>query len=276
MSIVKIVAEIGINHNGDMKHVRSLINNSVEIGCHYIKFQKRTVEDVYTKKELDKPRKSPWGSTNREQKNGLELSRIDYDVIDAYCNLTKKIRWFASPWDVKSMEFLYPSYNLPYIKVASALLTDFEVLSAIKETGIPVIISTGMSTQGEVRSAINFFDEQVEYILACTSTYPTNDAEMNLSFITTLKKEFPKYRIGFSNHNAGAFYCCAAVAMGAEMIEYHITLDRGMYGSDQAASIELPGMRFIQKHVNHLQVAMGDGSWTIFDSEEVIRKKLRK
>jgi len=274
MKKVLLVAEIGINHNGDVNLAKKLIDVAAFSGCDFVKFQKRTVDLVYSKEELDKYRESPWGTTNREQKYGLELGEGAYDEIDRYCR-GKGIGWFASPWDVASVEFLR-RYDLPYYKVASASLTDVELLKRIRGTGAKVILSTGMSTKEELDSALTIFGANVEYILACTSTYPTKDEEMNLNFISTLKSQYPEYKIGFSNHSPGIFFSAAAAVLGAEMIEFHITLDRAMYGSDQAASIEASGVMKLAKYVRALELGMGTGEWTVFDSEEAIKQKLRK
>lgn len=274
MSKIITVAEIGINHNGDLTTAFKLIEEAKQAGCDFVKFQKRTVEAVYTKEELDKPRQSPWGITNRDQKNGLEFSYQRYCDIDKYCQVND-VPWFASPWDIESVEFL-TLFKQPYIKLASAMMTDYDIISAIKETRIPVIVSTGMTTKEELGGVLKVLGKQVEYILACTSTYPTAPEEMNLNFITTLKNEYPNYKIGFSNHSPGILFMAAAAALGAEMIEFHITLDRTMYGSDQAASIEPEGVRKICKYIHNLEVALGTGDWTVFPSEEPIKKKLRK
>lgn len=275
LSKVKLVAELGINHNGSLETAKKLIDVAVIAGCDYVKFQKRTIEAVYTKEELDAPRKSPWGTTNRQQKEGLELSMNDYAEIDHFCK-EKKIPWFASPWDVKSV-FLITRFNIPYIKIPSALITNLGLLDICKSsTNKPIIISTGMSTKNEVDAALNLLGDQVEYILACTSTYPTSDNEMNLNFMTTLKKEYPKYKIGFSNHSPGIVYMIAAATLGAEMLEFHATLDRASYGSDQAASIETTGVLKIAKHIHNLEKAMNSGHWRVYKSEEAIKKKLRK
>jgi N-acetylneuraminate synthase len=273
MNRCKLTAEIGINHNGNIDIAKKLIDMACFAGCDYVKFQKRTINLVYTEEELNKPRESPWGDTFYDQKYGLEFGKERYDIIDKYCK-EKNIDWFASPWDPLSVKFLV-EYNLPYIKIPSAKITDFEVLYAVKETDIPVIISTGMSTKKEVDNCVNFLGDQIEYILACTSTYPTKEEEMNMSFIPTLKREYPKYKIGFSNHSPGIIYCAVAAALGAEMIEFHITIDRSMYGTDQASSIETEGVLKIVKYVRNLEKAMGDGHWHVFPSEEAIKKKLR-
>ncbi len=274
---VVLVAEIGINANGSLAVAKKLIDVSNAAGCDYVKFQKRTVELVYTREELDKCRDSPWGTTNQEQKMGLEFGEREYDFIDEYCRQVG-IGWFASPWDVESVKFL-DRYDLPYLKVASALVTDTEVLSAIKKTNKPIIISTGMSTEDEVRDSLELlgWDVKVKYILACTSTYPTADHEMNLNFVSTLREDFePMYNIGFSNHSPGIMYMLCAVALGARMLEFHVTLDRASYGSDQAASIEPEGVFKVAKHVRHLEVAMGSGDWKVYPSEQKIKEKLRR
>ncbi len=269
-----IVAEIGINHNGDIDIAKKMIDVAKLAGIDYVKFQKRTIDLVYTPEELDRHRESPWGTTNRQQKEGLEFSEEEYDEIDRYC-AEKKMGWFASPWDWKSVEFLM-NYNPPFIKLASACITDFELLEAVSRTGKPVILSTGMSTAEEVKKAVDFLHPQVKYILACTSTYPTDPEEVNLNFIRTLYFEYPDIKVGFSNHHPGVVLMVVAAALGAKMIEFHMTLNRAIYGSDQAASIEIPGAFKLVKYMRDLEKALGTGSWTVFDSEEKIKKKLRK
>lgn len=273
---MKIIAEIGINHNGDIELAKKMIDQAKVAGCDYVKFQKRDVETCYAKEDLDRPRESPFGYTNREQKFGLEFDRTDYDAINVHCARVG-MKWFASPWDVPSVEFL-DKYDVPFIKVASAMVTNVPVFEAIRKTGRPVILSTGMSTALECKAAIGGLRPCLDYILACTSTYPTKPEEMNLRFIQTLKHYDPAYniKIGFSNHSPGIIFCAIAAALGAEMIEYHMTLDRSMYGSDQASSIELPGMMAINKQCRNAQLAMGTGEWTVFDSEKPIRDKLRR
>lgn len=270
---VILVGEIGINHNGEINIAKNLIDVAVVAGLDYVKFQKRTIDLVYTKEELTGTRESPWGNTFRQQKEGLEFNREGYDEIDRYCK-GRGIGWFASPWDVESVEFL-KKYDLPYIKVASPMMTNFDLMHEIKLTEKPVIISTGMSTSEEVNEVLDYLYDQVEYILACTSTYPTPLEEVNLNFIRTLKDRAPKYRIGYSNHSPGIFFSAVAAAFGAEMLEFHITLDRAMYGSDQAASVEPGQIMKLVKYVDHLQKALGDGEWQVFPGEKKIKKKLR-
>lgn len=269
-----IVAEIGLNHNGDVQLAKRMISVAKSAGCDFVKFQKRTIDLVYTQQELDSPRESPWGTTFRQQKDGLELGKEEYDEVNDFCK-EEKIRWFASPWDCQSVDFLQ-QYNLSLIKVASALLTNFEVLERVRKTGIDIVLSTGMSTEEEVTEAVNFLGEQVKYVLACTSTYPTRVEDINLKKILTLKKQFPDKKVGFSNHHPGILFAASAVLLGAEMIEFHQTLDRSMYGSDQAASIETPGVFKLVNYIRDLEKAAGDGYWRISEDEEKIKRKLRK
>lgn len=272
----EIVAEIGINHNGDLNIAKKLIKQMAVAECDCVKFQKRTVEKIYTKEELDKYRESPWGTTNREQKNGLEFGETEYNEIDIYTEEVG-INWFVSPWDTSSVDFLQKyKHCMPYVKVASACIADFELLESIKSLHLPIVLSTGMSTKEEVDKAVDYLKEGLHYILACTSTYPTSAEEMNLSFITTLKKEYPRYKIGFSNHYPGVLFLAEAVLLGAEMVEFHVTLSRAMYGSDQPASIELPGVLKIVDYIRDTEKAAGTGEWTVFPSEEKIKQKLRR
>ena len=273
--MIKLVSEIGINANGDLNLAKNLIRMSKVAGCDYVKFQKRTIEKVYTKEELDRPRESPWGTTNRQQKMGLEFSAADYLEIDIFCKDTQ-ILWFASPWDIDSVDFL-ASMNIPYIKIASACLTDFRILEHIKTSEIPVILSTGMSTKKEVDNAVEYLGGQIEYILACCSTYPYKAEESKLNMIHILKEYFPKYKIGYSNHSPGLTFCIAAAALGAEMIEFHVTLDRSMYGSDQSASIETPGVISLVKHIRDIEKSgLNNNEWLIYNTELKIKEKLRK
>lgn len=279
-----IVSEIGINHNGDINLAKQLIDLAILGGCKYVKFQKRTVEDVYTKEELDVPRESPFGTTNREQKNGLEFGKEEYDEIDRYCK-EKGIDWFGSPWDIKSVDFLM-QYVPKYIKVASAMITNIPMLEKIREavdgTNTRIIIATGMSTEDEINTCLNILGEYVEYILSCTSSYPTPIEDTNINKMNTLKKLFSDedyiedYKFGFSNHSSGIIGILMAVTLGAEMIEYHITLDRTMYGSDQPASIESAGVLKIKDYVCAIEKSFGDGELGCTPSEVPIKEKLRK
>ena len=270
---VEIVMEIGINANGDVGLAKKLIDIAHSSGCDYVKFQKRTVETVYTAEELDVPRKSPWGTTNREQKHGLEFGMEDYKNINRYC--LGKVEWFASPWDLYSVGFL-SNFDPPFMKIASASLTDHEMLETVKGYGYPVILSTGMSTYEELDAAIDVMGKDNVYcIMHCTSTYPTATNELNLSVIPVMKERYPWCKIGFSNHHPGIIHMVTAVALGAEVIEFHATLDRSMYGSDQSASIEPEGVFKLVKYIRGVKDAMGDGEKRVYLSEVPIRAKLR-
>ena len=275
MNNVLLVGEIGLNGNGDLEITKKLINICHAFGVDYVKFQKRTLDKCYTKEELNKPRESPWGTTTKEQKQGLEYSKEEYNEIDKYCKMVG-IKWFASVWDIESVNFI-ESYDVPFIKIPSALISHIELLNSVRRSGIPVIISTGMSEWVEIETAKSILGDNLKYILHTTSSYPTPENEMNLNKIKTLKDCYDRnYKIGFSNHHPGTFFCTAAAVLGAEMIEFHITLDRASYGSDQAASIEPNGIRVISDHIRSLDKAIGDGQWRIEPSEIPVIKKLKR
>ena len=269
-----ICAEIGINANGSVDLAKQLIDVASIAGADMIKFQKRNVDVVYTKEELDKPRESPFGATNGDLKRGLEFGIAEYAEIDNYCH-QKGIMWTASPWDISSVSFL-EHFDVPAYKVASACLTDEALLWSINDTGKPVILSTGMSTMEQVRTAVGAFPEDRVAILACTSTYPAKVHELNLARIETLDKEFYPCPIGYSNHSPGLWMSLAAVAMGAALLEVHITLDRASWGSDQAASIEPSGFIKLVREIRDLEKARGSGELGILKSEEPILQKLRR
>tara|TARA_Y100001963_G_scaffold160067_1_gene267547 strand:+ start:3241 stop:4083 length:843 start_codon:yes stop_codon:yes gene_type:complete len=273
-----IIAEIGINHNGSETLARQLIDQAKEAGADAVKFQKRTIDLVYTQEELDKDRESPWGTTNREQKEGLEFSIDQYKGLKDYCD-ERGLDFIVSCWDINSVDDV-DCLDIKYHKVASALLTDYDFLRKLNKTGKPVIVSTGMSTSEEVDNAMGILDN-VHYVLACTSTYPTAVEELNLNYITTLKQQYDSsasrglgVKVGFSNHYSGHDACVAAVALGAECIEFHITHDRTAYGSDQAASIE--HAKSLCEAIRNVDLMMGDGIKKVYDSEIPIAKKLRK
>ena len=273
--MVFITAEIGINHNGDVELAKQLIDVAVEAKCNAVKFQKRTVEKVYSKSELDKPRESPWGTTNREQKMGLEFEKDEFDVIDEYCKKLK-IEWFASAWDNDSQLFLR-NYNCNYNKVASAMLTNIELLKLIAEENKHTFVATGMSTMDEIRTAVKIFqDNNCSFELMHTnSSYPMKEEEANLLCIPMLKKEFD-CNVGYSGHeDTGYLVCVTAAVLGATSIERHITLSRSMYGSDQAASLERVGLLRMTRDVNRINAIMGDGEKKIWPSEIQVMKKLR-
>ena len=273
---VEIIAELGINHNGDMHLVKKLIDVASAAGVNFVKFQKRDINLVYTKAELDSPRQSPWGSTFREQKKGLELDDDAFAMITTYCS-HKPIGWFASAWDKNSLDYIGKHPACCFIKVPSALITNFDYLEQAASYKKPIIVSTGMSTLKMIDRAIDVLgDRNIHSILHCTSTYPSRPEEQNLLCIKTLKMQYPWTKVGFSNHSPGLTFMVAAVALGAEVIEMHITLDRSMYGTDQSASIEPEGVHKIVKYIRSLEQAIGDGEKVIYDSEIPIIKKLRR
>lgn len=271
-----IIAEVGINHNGDLDIAKKLIDVAKEAGADAVKFQKRTIDLVYTKEELDAPRESPWGTTNREQKMALEFGRKEFDEIDSYCK-EKGIEWLASPWDIESLKFL-SGYNLKHAKVASALLTDHDLLRAMAVEGKYTFISTGMSTMEEIEAAINIFKENEcpFELMHCNSTYPmTNDDDANLRTIETLRSHF-RCKVGYSGHEVGLAVSYGAAALGISSLERHITINRAMYGSDQAASVEPSGFRMLVGVVRQIERALGDGVKRVYATELPIKKKLRK
>ena len=273
--MVFFTAEIGINHNGDLEIAKKLINVAVEAGCNAVKFQKRTVEKVYSKEVLDTPRESPWGKTTREQKLGLEFGKHDYDDIDQYCK-GKNIEWYASSWDIDSQLFLQ-NYNLKHNKVASAMLTNHKLLEVIAKEKKPTFISTGMSTMDEIRDAVKIFKKyNCQFSLQhSNSSYPMKEEEANLNCITTLQKEF-KCDVGYSGHETiGYLICVCAILLGATSIERHITLDRSLYGSDQAASLEPIGLKRVVNDIRRIEIILGDGEKRVWSSEIPVMKKLR-
>ena len=274
--MVFIAAEIGINHNGDVEIAKKLIDIAVSSGCDAVKFQKRTVEKVYSKEVLDGPRESPWGTTQREQKEGLEFSISDYKIIDKYCK-QKKIQWYLSCWDVDS-QIEMRKFKTKYNKVASAMLVHTKLLETIAEEKKYTFISTGMSTINDISKAIKIFKKHKcpFELMHSHSSYPMKIEEANLKLIQTLKKKF-KCDVGYSGHeSAASLICITAVLQGATSIERHITLDRTMYGSDQAASLEVEGLNRLVRDVRVLDIILGDGKKKIWDSEKSSMKKLRE
>jgi len=269
-----IIAEIGINHNGDMKICKQLIDLASMAGCDAVKFQKRDIDSVYTKELLDSPRESPWGKTQREQKMGLEFNKEEYQDIDKYCK-EKNISWFASAWDMKSQNFL-KDFDCKYNKIASAMLVNEELLKLVSEEKKHTFISTGLSTMDDIEKAVNIFkDNDCPFeLMHCVSTYPMKDTDANLKTILTLKKRF-NCNVGYSGHEAGLTVSYAAAALGITSLERHITLDRAMYGSDQAASLAPPGIKKIVPEVRKIEKALGDGVKRVLEDEILIAKKLR-
>ena len=274
--MVFVAAEIGINHNGDIEIAKKLIDIAVSSGCNAVKFQKRTVNKVYSKEVLDGPRESPWGTTQREQKEGLEFSIADYKIIDKYCK-QKKIQWYLSCWDIDS-QIEMRKFKTKYNKIASAMLIHTKLLETIAEERKHTFISTGMSTMNDISKAIKIFKKHKcsFELMHSHSSYPMKIEEANLKLIQTLKKKF-KCDVGYSGHeSAASLICVAAVLQGATSIERHITLDRTMYGSDQAASLEPEGLLRLVRDIRALDIILGDGKKKIWDSEKSAMKKLRE
>ena len=268
-----VVADIGINHNGDVDIAKQLIGWAYRAGCDAVKFQKRTIEDVYTPEELAKPRESPFGITNGDLKRGLELSLGEYQEIDKYCK-DIGMPWYASCWDLKSVDFM-EQFNPPCHKVASPMLTYTALLEAMRDTGRPVVLSTGMSTEAQIKDAVvTIGDTSNLIILHCTSTYPCTVGELNLRVIPTLYKWCCP--VGYSGHEVGIVTSVVAVALGAKMVERHITLDRSMWGTDQSASVEPLGMERLVKYIHSTEKALGDGVKVVYPSEVPIMNKLRR
>ena len=267
-----VVAEIGINANGDLDLVRQLITVAAEAGCEAVKVQKRTVDVVYSAEELARPRESVFGKTNGDLKRGLEFGQYEYVEIDKFC-AKQGIMWSASPWDIGSVDFL-EQFGVPFYKVASASLTDWRLLDRINATGRPVILSTGMSTIEEIRRAVAQLTTRDLVLLHCTSTYPTPANEINLRAIPVFK-DFWYLPIGFSSHETGTAASVAAVALGANVIERHITMDRNLWGSDQSASLEPDELRQMVRDIRTVEAALGDGVKVVYPSELPIKEKLR-
>lgn len=274
MSRPFIIAEIGINHNGDMEICKKLIDLAVLAGCDAVKFQKRDIESVYSKEMLDSFRESPWGKTQRDQKMALEFNEKQYQEINKYCK-KKKIEWFASAWDLKSQKFLR-NFNCKYNKIASAMLVNLKLIKMVAEEKKHTFISTGLSTLKDIETAVSIFREKncPFELMHCVSTYPMKDSDANLKTIVTLGEKF-KCDVGYSGHESGLAISYAAVALGATSIERHITLDRTMYGSDQAASLAPPGLKKLVPELRKIKIALGDGVKRIIDAEIPIAKKLR-
>jgi N-acetylneuraminate synthase len=270
-----ISAEIGINHNGDMSICKELIDVASDAGCDAVKFQKRDLDQVYTKAFLDSPRDSPWGTTQRDQKAGLEFSKDQYHEIDQYCK-TKNIEWFASAWDISSQKFLQ-QFNSKFNKVASAMIVHKELLNMIAEEKKHTFISTGMTTYQDIKTAIDIFNAaSCPFELMHTiSTYPMKDEDANLNMIKTLRDRF-NCNVGYSGHEVGLAVSYAAAAMGISSLERHITINRSMYGSDQSASVEPAGLRQLVGAVRKIEKAMGDGVKKVIDAETPIALKLRE
>ena len=268
-----IIAEIGINHNGELSMAKKLIDMAIDCGCDAVKFQKRTIDVVYTKEELEKERQSVFGNTNGDLKRGLEFGIEEYKEIDKYCR-EKGIIWFASCWDEASVDFI-DQFNPPCYKIASASLTDDELLKYTRAKGKPILLSTGMSTLEQVEHAVEVLGKKDLIIYHCTSTYPSNAEEQNLRAIPVLK-EFFDCPIGFSGHERGITPSTIAVALGACSVERHITLDRTNWGSDQAASLEKTGLSHLVRDIRQVPSLLGDGKKIVYSRELPIIEKLRR
>jgi len=269
-----IIAEIGINHNGDLDIARQLIDVAVEAGADAVKFQKRTIDLVYTKEFLDSARESPWGKTQRAQKAGLEFGEAQYGEIDRYCK-ERRIKWFASAWDIEAQKFLQ-KFDLEYNKIASAMIVSPELLNEVGSEGRHTFISTGMSTARDIDRAVEIFTKKncPFELMHCVSTYPMEDEDANLLRIVSLRERYG-CKVGYSGHEVGLAVSYAAVALGATSLERHITLSRAMYGSDQSASVEPAGFRQLVGAVRKIEKALGSGSLDMNPKEIPVAKKLR-
>ena len=268
-----IIAEIGINHNGDVDLAKRLISVALAAGCDAIKFQKRTVDVVYTPEELAKPRENPFGPTNGDLKYGLEFEQEEYEEINAFCKSVKML-WFASPWDEGSVDFL-ERFNIPVYKIASASLTDDRLLRHVRATGKPIILSTGMSTYAEIDHAVEVLGKEDLVLMHATSTYPAHYPELNLRAIPTMAERYP-VPIGYSGHETGIPTSVCAAVLGACCVERHITMDRSMWGSDHAASLEPNGISRLVRDIRLWEQAKGDGIKRVYEREFPIIKKLRR
>ncbi|MBM3777716.1 MAG: N-acetylneuraminate synthase [Acidimicrobiia bacterium] len=270
---VFVVAEIGINHNGSVDQAKRLVDAALASGCDGVKFQKRTIEAVYSPEELARPRTSAFGDTNGDLKRGLELSREAYVEIDRHCRAVG-IPWFASCWDPQSVD-LIASFDVPCFKIASACLTDDALLLRHRERGRPVLLSTGMSTMEEIDRAVDRIGRERLVVLHCTGSYPSQPEELNLKVIPRLLDRY-RVPVGYSGHEVGLATTLAAVSLGACVIERHLTLDRAQWGSDQAASVEPVGMARLVKDIRAIEAALGDGVKRVYESEIPARDKLRR
>lgn len=268
-----IIAEIGINHNGDINLAKKLIKMAHDLGADAVKFQKRTVDVVYTQHELEMERPNPFGNTNGDLKRGLEFGYDEYRKIDEYCK-SLSIMWFASCWDEESVDFI-EQFNPPCHKIASACLTNDKLISYIKNKGRPILLATGMSTQEQIDHAVDILGQDNLVIMHCTSTYPSSEAELNLNVIPNYIEKY-KCPIGYSGHEKGVFPSVLAASMGACAIERHITTDRTLWGSDHPASLEPEGLRRLIRDIRLLNTIKGDGKKVVYESELPIIKKLRR
>ena len=271
---IYIIAEVGINHNGDVNNVFKLIDIAKECGCDAVKFQKRTIDIVYTKEFLDSQRESPWGNTQRDQKEGLELKEKDYNSIDKYCK-DKEIDWFASAWDIPSQKFLR-KFDCKYNKVASAMATYIPFLEEVALEKKPTFLSTGMCDMNQIDEAAEIF---ASYdcpltLMHTVSTYPSDEKDLNLNMINTLKEKY-QLPVGYSGHEVSISPTLVASMLGISCIERHITLGRHLYGSDQSASVEKEALKRLVNMVRKIPLVLGDGIKKITEEEKIVAKKLR-
>ena len=271
---VFMIGEAGINHNGDLNIAKELIDMAVSCGCDAVKFQKRTIDKVYTKEFLDSARESPWGKTQRDQKKGLEFEKKEYDEIDMYCKV-EGIEWFASAWDINSLNFL-KQYNLKYNKIASAMLTNLPFVEEVAKQGKLTFISTGLSEMEDIDNAVNAFRyHKCPFVLMhCVGIYPCPDEKLNLRMVRRLKKRY-NCDVGYSGHSPGINDAVVATVLGAKYIEKHITLNRTMYGSDQPSSLEKKGLEYVVENCRAIEKMLGSGKKELLGEERAIRDKLR-
>ncbi len=268
-----VIAEIGINHNGDIDLAKRLISIAIAAGCDAVKFQKRTIEVVYSAEELSRPRESPFGNTNGDLKRGLEFGYEEYLELDRYCREVG-MPWFASCWDEASVD-LIQRFDVPCFKIASASLTDDQLLRHTCATGKPILLSTGMSTVQEIDHAVEVLGKDNVVLLHACSTYPAYYEELNLKAIATLRERYG-VPIGYSGHETGLPSTVAAVALGACVVERHITTDRAQWGTDHAASLEPNGITKLVSYIRLVEKSMGDGVKRVLEREQPILKKLRR
>ncbi len=270
-----IVAEIGINHNGNLEIAKQMIDAAVHAGADAVKFQKRTPEVCTPPEQQKQMRDTPWGYiTYLEYRCKVEFDEAQYREIDRYCK-QRGIRWLASVWDEPSVLFM-EAFDTPAYKIPSACLTDHNLLRQVRQTGKPMIISTGMSTLPQIHKAVDVIGERDLTILHCTSTYPCEPEELNLKMVDTLRREFPNNPVGYSGHEVGLVPSAVAIALGACLVERHLTLDRAMWGSDQAASVEPGGFERLVKYIRVTEASLGDGVKKVYDSEKPSMTKLRR
>jgi N-acetylneuraminate synthase len=270
-----VIAEIGINHNGDLGIARQMIDAAVHAGVEAVKFQKRTPEISTPPDQQQQMRETPWGYiTYLEYRHKVEFNEEQYCEIDSYCK-SKGIAWMVSVWDEPSVDFM-EKFDTPAYKIPSASLTDFGLIRKARATGRPLILSSGMSTMEQIQQAVKIAGEKDLVVMHCTSTYPCEPEELNLKMIETLRREFPNFPIGYSGHEVGLVPSTIAVALGACMVERHLTLDRAMWGSDQAASVEPGGFERLVKYLRVTEASLGDGVKKVYESEKASMLRLRR